>query len=158
MPEEIPTSETAAEKEEPKPKAVKKVKTFLNKVVIRKLPPSLTSEDFLEIISPVPAYYDFYFVRADWSLGAEATSRAYIEFKNQEDVRKDINLLKSFFSDCRHCRFSFSKTSLTNTYSWTASEEQSMQQLSNSRRFRAYPSRGHARISMSIQSTLSSTI
>ncbi|KAG5679507.1 hypothetical protein PVAND_009070 [Polypedilum vanderplanki] len=86
MPEKVKSNELTPEKEIVKPKAIKKVKTFLNKVVIRKLPPNLTSEEFLEIISPIPDYSDYYFVKADWSLGAEATSRAYIEFKNQEDI------------------------------------------------------------------------
>lgn len=64
----------------------KKAKSFLNKVVIRKLPPNLTEEAFLEIISPLPDHHDLYFCSADWTLGAEATSRAYIEFNNEEDV------------------------------------------------------------------------
>lgn len=64
----------------------KKVKSFPNKVVIRKLPPNLNEENFIEIVSPLPDHNDLYFCPADWSLGAEATSRAYIEFKNEEDV------------------------------------------------------------------------
>jgi regulator of nonsense transcripts 3 len=65
---------------------LKKVRSFLNKVVIRKLPPNLGAEGFLEIVSPLPDYQDFYFCPADYSLGGEATSRAYIEFKREEDV------------------------------------------------------------------------
>ena len=80
-------TEKSSSKDEKKSKEPKKVKTFLNKIVIRKLPPNLSSEQFIEIISPIPEYTDFYFVKADWSLGTESTSRAYIEFKNQEDVR-----------------------------------------------------------------------
>lgn len=72
-------------------KPQKKIKTFLNKVIIRKLPPNLNAESFLEIVSPLPDYIDFYFVGADFTLGAEATSRAYIEFKNEEDVSMQQN-------------------------------------------------------------------
>lgn len=68
-------------------KPPKKAKVFLNKVVVRKLPPNLNFETFVEICSPLPDYTDLYFCPADWTLGAEATSRAYIEFKKQEDVR-----------------------------------------------------------------------
>lgn len=64
----------------------KKAKGFLNKVVIRRLPPNLNEAMFIEIISPLPDVVDIYFITADFSLGAEATSRAYIEFKNEEDV------------------------------------------------------------------------
>lgn len=71
--------------EEKLDKPHKKAKNFLNKVIIRKLPPNLTSESFLEIVSPID-YSDYYFCPADWTLGSEATSRAYIEFKNEEDV------------------------------------------------------------------------
>lgn len=67
----------------------KKTKSFPNKVVIRKLPPNLNEESFIEIVSPLPDHQDLYFCPADWSLGAEATSRAYIEFKNEEDVSSE---------------------------------------------------------------------
>lgn len=87
-------TEKSIDKDAKKSKEPKKVKTFLNKIVIRKLPPNLSSEQFLEIISPIPDFIDFYFVKADWTLGAESTSRAYIEFKNQEDVRNLLNQLK----------------------------------------------------------------
>lgn len=83
--------EKSIEKDVKKAKEPKKAKTFLNKIVIRKLPPNLTSEQFLELISPIPEYTDFYFVKTDWTLGAESTSRAYIEFKDQEDVRNQFN-------------------------------------------------------------------
>lgn len=85
----MPEEEKVKEKDEDKSeKPQKKTKTFLNKVVIRKLPPNLNSESFLEIVSPLPDYCEFYFVTADFTLGAEATSRAYIEFRNEEDVSK----------------------------------------------------------------------
>lgn len=79
--------EKLQESHEDKPeKTQKKSRSFLNKVVIRKLPPSLNAETFIEMISPLPDYSDLYFCPADWTLGAEATSRAYIEFKKEEDV------------------------------------------------------------------------
>lgn len=58
----------------------------LTKVVIRRLPPSMDEETFLNQIQPVPEYDYFYFVSADWSLGRNATSRAYINFLNEEDI------------------------------------------------------------------------
>jgi regulator of nonsense transcripts 3 len=83
----MPEIEKIREDEEDKPSQLqKKTRNFLNKVVIRKLPPTLNAESFVEFISPLPDFCEFYFVPADWSLGAEATSRAYIEFKNEEDV------------------------------------------------------------------------
>jgi regulator of nonsense transcripts 3 len=77
--------EKVKEVEEKPEKPLKKVRSFLNKIVIRKLPPNLGAEGFLEIVSPIGEYLDFYFCPADYSLG-EATSRAYIEFKREEDV------------------------------------------------------------------------
>lgn len=66
-------------------KSQKKHKTLLNKVVVRRLPPNFTEEQFLISIQPT-IFDDFYFVKADLSLGVEATSRAYIEMKSQDEV------------------------------------------------------------------------
>lgn len=94
------------ENEETLEKPHKKVKSFQNKVVIRKLPPNLNAEAFSEMVSPLPDYHELYFCPADWTLGSEATSRAYIEFKHEEDVsfkdllkRQDFN--SHFFYLCR---------------------------------------------------------
>lgn len=65
------------------------------KVVIRRLPPSMTMETFLEQISPPPKYDYIYFVKGDMSLGQHSFSRAYINFVNQED----IFLFKEKFDD-----------------------------------------------------------
>lgn len=46
----------------------------------------MTSEQFLEEISPIPEHNDYYFVRADTSLGLFSFSRAYINFIHMEDV------------------------------------------------------------------------
>lgn len=56
------------------------------KVVARRLPPTMTEEEFLEAVSPLAEYDYFSFVPADKSLGAHAFSRAYINFKNTDDV------------------------------------------------------------------------
>lgn len=56
------------------------------KAVIRRLPPSMTKDIFLEQVSPLPDYDYMYFVRADMSLGENAFSRAYINFKNNSDI------------------------------------------------------------------------
>ncbi|GAB1603721.1 regulator of nonsense transcripts 3A-like isoform X1 [Argonauta hians] len=56
------------------------------KVVIRRLPPSLSPEIFLEQVFPLPAYDYFYYVKADMSLGINAFTRAYINFPSAEDI------------------------------------------------------------------------
>lgn len=53
---------------------------------MRRLPPKLTKEAFIEEFSPLPDHDYFYFVRGDLNLGIHAFSRAYINFKNQEDI------------------------------------------------------------------------
>ncbi|XP_059163639.1 regulator of nonsense transcripts 3B-like isoform X2 [Physella acuta] len=56
------------------------------KVVIRRLPPTLTPEEFVQQVAPLPEYDFFYFVRADMSLGANAFTRAYIHFLVPDDI------------------------------------------------------------------------
>lgn len=78
-------------------KSQKKHKTLLNKVVVRRLPPNFTEEQFLISIQPTK-FEDFYFVKADLSLGVEATSRAYIEMKSQDEVSlTDIDNIQTAF-------------------------------------------------------------
>ena len=55
-------------------------------VIIRRLPPTMTEEVFLEQISPVPENDFCYFVKGDQSVGVPTFSRAYINFVNQEDI------------------------------------------------------------------------
>lgn len=55
-------------------------------VVIRRLPPTMTEEEFLEQIEPMPDHDYFYFVSADWTLGQQSSSRAYINFCNFADI------------------------------------------------------------------------
>lgn len=101
MPEEVVKVEKDKEKSV---KAAKKPKTVLNKVVIRRLPPNFTSQELLDSIAPTE-FSDFYFVPADLSLGADSTSRAYIEFKNQDDVsfnylfKIQLDVIKFIISD-----------------------------------------------------------
>ncbi|XP_073989929.1 uncharacterized protein isoform X2 [Rhodnius prolixus] len=56
------------------------------KVVVRRLPPLMTKEIFLEQVSPLPPYDYMYFVSGDLSYGIHSFSRAYLNFINQEDV------------------------------------------------------------------------
>ncbi|XP_011501641.1 PREDICTED: regulator of nonsense transcripts 3A [Ceratosolen solmsi marchali] len=58
----------------------------MTKVVIRRLPPTMTQEQFLEQVSPLPEYNYMYFAKADMSLGQYAYSRAYIDFIDQQDI------------------------------------------------------------------------
>lgn len=46
----------------------------------------MTEEKFLKQIDPIPEHDYFYFVPADCSLGQMASSRAYINFCNQNDI------------------------------------------------------------------------
>lgn len=94
MTEESQQSETTAQSESSntrntdiKLKDTKKEKCRpMTKVVVRRLPPSMTQDQFVEQISPLPDYDYLYFVKADMSLGQYAFSRAYINFLNQQDI------------------------------------------------------------------------
>lgn len=46
----------------------------------------MTEEEFLKQIDPLPSHDFYYFAAPDWSLGYDATCRAYITMKNYEDV------------------------------------------------------------------------
>uniref|UniRef100_A0A1Q3FE14 UPF3 domain-containing protein n=1 Tax=Culex tarsalis TaxID=7177 RepID=A0A1Q3FE14_CULTA len=59
---------------------------LLTKVVIRRLPPSMDEETFRKQIDPIPDHDEFYFVSGDWSLGKNASSRAYINFTRAADI------------------------------------------------------------------------
>ncbi|KAL7979497.1 hypothetical protein Chor_004655 [Crotalus horridus] len=61
-------------------------KETLSKVVIRRLPPSLTKEQLEEHLQPLPEHDYFEFFSNDSSLYPHMFSRAYINFKNQEDI------------------------------------------------------------------------
>ncbi|XP_061082760.1 regulator of nonsense transcripts 3A isoform X2 [Conger conger] len=68
----------------PKPKEEKK--EVFTKVILRRLPPSLSKDQLEEQISPLPAYDYFEFFSADQSLYPHLFCRAYINFKNPEDI------------------------------------------------------------------------
>ncbi|XP_018901730.2 uncharacterized protein Upf3 [Bemisia tabaci] len=59
---------------------------FPTKVVVRKLPPSMNLESFLDNVSPLPDNDYINFVPADNSLFPLNYSRGYINFSNQEDL------------------------------------------------------------------------
>lgn len=92
MPEEV-VNKVERDKEKTH-KVPKKHKTLLNKIVIRRLPPNFNEEQFLISIQPT-VLDEFYFVKADLSLGVEATSRAYIEMKSQDEVSKICKKMRS---------------------------------------------------------------
>lgn len=58
----------------------------MTKVVVRRLPPGITQEEFLTQISPYPKYNYIYTVKGDASLGENSYSRAYINFVNADDI------------------------------------------------------------------------
>lgn len=58
----------------------------LTKVVIRRLPPGITQEDFLTQVSPIPDYNYIYTTKGDMTLGENAFSRVYINFVNMDDI------------------------------------------------------------------------
>ncbi|XP_026319583.1 regulator of nonsense transcripts 3B-like [Hyposmocoma kahamanoa] len=58
----------------------------LTKIILRRLPPAMTEEAFLEQVSPIPEHDYFYFAKPDRSLGNNLYSRAYINFVNVDDI------------------------------------------------------------------------
>jgi len=57
------------------------------KIVLRRLPPTLTSEQFLEIVSPLPDHDYYRFCKADLSFGQQYNfSRAYLNIPNRQDL------------------------------------------------------------------------
>ncbi|CAF4793822.1 unnamed protein product [Pieris macdunnoughi] len=58
----------------------------LTKIILRRLPATMTEEAFLEQVSPIPEHDYFYFAKPDTSLGNNIYSRAYINFVNVDDI------------------------------------------------------------------------
>ncbi|XP_050716681.1 regulator of nonsense transcripts 3B-like [Eriocheir sinensis] len=57
------------------------------KVVVRRLPPTMTEEEFLEAVTPLPEHDYFSFCPSDGSLGSiNSFTRVYINFKSQGDI------------------------------------------------------------------------
>uniref|UniRef100_A0A8C5MZW2 UPF3A regulator of nonsense mediated mRNA decay n=1 Tax=Leptobrachium leishanense TaxID=445787 RepID=A0A8C5MZW2_9ANUR len=59
---------------------------YSKSVVIRRLPPSISKEQLEEQLHPLPAHDYFEFCAADPSLYPHLFSRAYINFRNPEDI------------------------------------------------------------------------
>lgn len=57
-----------------------------NKLVIRRLPPTLSEDDFLKQVSPLASHDYFSYFEANQALGAHAFSRAYINFIDSVDM------------------------------------------------------------------------
>ncbi|XP_049442067.1 regulator of nonsense transcripts 3B [Epinephelus fuscoguttatus] len=64
----------------------KEKKEAMTKIVIRRLPPSLTKEELEEQLQPLPEVDYLEFFSNDTSLYPHLFARAYINFKNQEDI------------------------------------------------------------------------
>lgn len=56
------------------------------KVIVRRLPPNMSQEEFLNQVSPIPDYDYIYSVKGDMSLGENAFTRVYINFVQIDDV------------------------------------------------------------------------
>ncbi|XP_016953549.1 regulator of nonsense transcripts 3B [Drosophila biarmipes] len=54
------------------------------KIVMRHLPPTMTETEFLDQVGPLPENDSYYYCQADWSLGQEATCRAYIDMSMKD--------------------------------------------------------------------------
>lgn len=61
-------------------------KEAMTKIVIRRLPPNLTKEELEEQLQPLPEVDYLEFFSNDTSLYPHLFARAYINFKNQEDI------------------------------------------------------------------------
>ncbi|XP_065056223.1 regulator of nonsense transcripts 3B-like [Rhopilema esculentum] len=78
-------------------KSKKKEKELLpTKLVIRRLPASLTEADLKEIFVGIPEHDHFRFVSPDYSLYPHSFARAYINFKRFEDVTLFRNKFDGF--------------------------------------------------------------
>ncbi|KAK2838779.1 hypothetical protein Q7C36_013593 [Tachysurus vachellii] len=64
----------------------KEKKEAMTKIVIRRLPPSLTKEELEEQLQPLPEVDYLEFFSSDTSLYPHLFARAYLNFKNQEDI------------------------------------------------------------------------
>ncbi|XP_034253887.1 uncharacterized protein LOC117652840 isoform X2 [Thrips palmi] len=69
-----------------RPKSNDKVEKPPTKVVVRRLPPTMTLETFLDQVSPLPPVDYMYFVKADLSLTPNSFARAYLHFVHVADL------------------------------------------------------------------------
>ncbi|XP_063046524.1 regulator of nonsense transcripts 3B [Engraulis encrasicolus] len=72
--------------EKPDKPCSKEKKEAMTKIVIRRLPPSLTKEELEEQLQPMPEVDYLEFFSNDTSLFPHYFSRAYLNFKNQDDI------------------------------------------------------------------------
>merc|ERR1719464_1432567 len=80
------TSSTSTKQESKRVKKEPKESKPLTKIIVRRLPPKLVEEEFLEAVDPIAEHDYFRFVISDDTLGPNAFARAYINFINVEDV------------------------------------------------------------------------
>ncbi|XP_028671695.1 regulator of nonsense transcripts 3B [Erpetoichthys calabaricus] len=78
--------EVKSEENEKSDKSCKEKKEVMTKIVIRRLPPNLTKEQLEEQLQPLPEFDYLEFFANDTSLYPHLYSRAYINFRNQEDI------------------------------------------------------------------------
>uniref|UniRef100_A0A8C6NGV8 UPF3B regulator of nonsense mediated mRNA decay n=1 Tax=Nothobranchius furzeri TaxID=105023 RepID=A0A8C6NGV8_NOTFU len=64
----------------------KEKKEAMTKIVIRRLPPSLSKEELEEQLQPLPEVDYMEFFSNDTSLYPHLFARAYISFKNEDDI------------------------------------------------------------------------
>lgn len=57
-----------------------------SKIVVRRLPPTMTKDQFLEQVSPLPEFDYIYYVQGDVNNNINPFSRGYLNFVNQEDL------------------------------------------------------------------------
>ncbi|TRY97972.1 hypothetical protein DNTS_000299 [Danionella cerebrum] len=74
------------EEHEKSEKPSKEKKEAMTKIVIRRLPPTLTKDDLMEQLQPLPELDYLEFFSSDTSLFPHLFARAYLNFKNQEDI------------------------------------------------------------------------
>lgn len=79
-------SQTNPEKKSSDHKPPDKKEKPLTKVIVRRLPPNIDQETFLNQVSPLPDYNYIYTVKGDNSLGENAFGRVYINFVCPEEV------------------------------------------------------------------------
>ncbi|KAJ8351216.1 hypothetical protein SKAU_G00226920 [Synaphobranchus kaupii] len=78
--------EIKCEENEKQERPSKEKKEAMTKIVVRRLPPSLTKEELEEQLQPLPEVDYLEFFSNDTSQFPHLFSRAYINFKNQEDI------------------------------------------------------------------------
>lgn len=67
-------------------KRIDKKEKPLTKVIVRRLPPSMDQQTFLNQVSPIPEYNYIYTAKGDSKLGEFAFTRVYINFINPNDI------------------------------------------------------------------------